>query len=63
MARVAPAVRAEAEAGRRKMAALVDALASERIGETTLRVADPELKLMQNVNTPEDLARLGLKRG
>lgn len=58
--RAAPAIRAAVESGVHKMAALLERVVVERLGEDVLRTVDPSLALTSNVNTPADAARLGI---
>jgi molybdopterin-guanine dinucleotide biosynthesis protein A len=53
----APAIAAALRAGRLKVAALPDAVPTERLDEAELRAVDPALASFLNVNTPDDLAR------
>jgi molybdopterin-guanine dinucleotide biosynthesis protein A len=58
-ARVAPVAAARLAAGRRKVAALLTeaGLQVRWIEEAALRAVDPQLRCLDDVDTPEDLAR------
>jgi molybdopterin-guanine dinucleotide biosynthesis protein A len=60
--RTLPIVRARIAAGDHKMAALLGHLVIEELAEEALRAVDPDLEFSSNVNTPEDVRRLGLRR-
>ena len=51
-----PAVESLLGAGRFRMSAVVDSLRTRVVGEAELRVLDPELVTLRNINTPEDYA-------
>jgi molybdopterin-guanine dinucleotide biosynthesis protein A len=59
----APVLRRALEGGTRKMSSLLGLLLLERVPESALRIADPGLELVGNVNTPDDLERLRITRG
>lgn len=53
-----PAVAAALATGHLRTAALLSAVTAELIPESALRVLDPALLTLENLNTPDDLARL-----
>jgi molybdopterin-guanine dinucleotide biosynthesis protein A len=53
-----PRVRAALAAGRLAMHAFLDEIAAARIPEAAARAIDPALRFLDNVNTPDDAARL-----
>jgi molybdopterin-guanine dinucleotide biosynthesis protein A len=57
--RCLPLIEARLAAGERALHRLLDALEVAWIEEPELRAVDPALDCLINVNTPEDLARLG----
>ena len=59
----APVLRQALADGVRKMSSLMGRLLLERVPESVLLEADPQLALLGNVNTPEDADRLGVTRG
>ena len=52
------AARSALEAGERRPLALLDTVDTVEVGEGALREADPELRSLENVNTPADLERI-----
>jgi molybdopterin-guanine dinucleotide biosynthesis protein A len=52
-----PVIEARLRAGQRAAHELFDAVATTWLDEPALRVVDPELRSLLNVNTPEDLAQ------
>ena len=60
---VASAIRERLGAGERKMTSFFPDVTVRWLEEAALRAADPTLVSFENVNAPEDLARLGANAG
>jgi molybdopterin-guanine dinucleotide biosynthesis protein A len=56
--RVVPAIRAQVASGDYKVSRFFNSVNTGRVGDEILRILDPDLRFLANVNTPEDLTSL-----
>jgi molybdenum cofactor guanylyltransferase len=56
--RVVPAIRAQVASGDYKVSRFFNTVNTGRVGDEILRIIDPDLRFLANVNTPEDLTSL-----